>query len=780
VEGLGICCSGGGIRSAAFNLGALQALAAAGVYQQAEFVTAVSGGSYMAASFATVLHAPRFDDEQVTVEPPKAPDYPYSPGSAEERHLRNHSHYLFPRLGVTARGVLGLAFGIMANLGLLLVGVFVGARVLGWLLRGQGVLTGLSGTDPQLHLPLTWWVWAPAFVGAALVLMFGENLLEVYYRPRTVTVRALRTVAGRLAVTGLLLVVALIGLPAAAVGLHRLALTNSPNPTTAYVLARAGFASATGCAQAAQTSPDGACGAERGDPADAVANAEALSGKGFGQTLTTVLAFLAALVMVVRRFVRLAGGLVGGRDAAPERRSAFGQLLQAGQRRLLAWLGSGLGLAGVTVLAISWLNGAATRGFGWPELALVGGALVLFAALKTFTDINRTSLHPYYREQLASAYTVRRVRTGDRVVAEPVPYQQPLSLSKVDPTVSGVDGPELVICAAANITDESVPPGRGCVSFTFTGRDVGLAAGRLGEGRLPVAQYEQVAGPRRVTLPAAVAVSAAAVSPLAGKSTVKSQRLLLALANVRLGLWLPNPLRCPPAPATTARAASLWRRVVAQWRQPGAWRLLTEIAGRTHLGQRWLYITDGGHFDNLGLVEALRRQPRTVFAFDASGDAVDSWSTIGEAVGLARTELGVHVELDPTEMHPQRDNYVRTPYARGQVWYPPVDRHRPADATLWVAKLGVTEAAPWDVRAYAAGSARFPCDPTFEQLYGGQQLEAYRALGQASTEQLLDAFRQEQAAPAPIPGQPSQPGQASQPDPLPPAARASEHLAQGV
>src|SRR6266540_4010437 len=147
-SGIGICCSGGGIRSAAFNLGALQALSAAGVYQQVDFVTCVSGGSYIAASFATVAHGPRFDGEHADVVCPQAPDYAYAPQSPEEQRLRNQSHYLFPRLAVTVRGVIWMLFGLLANLGLLLVFVFVGARPLGWSLRAFGIVPG-RGAAPR-------------------------------------------------------------------------------------------------------------------------------------------------------------------------------------------------------------------------------------------------------------------------------------------------------------------------------------------------------------------------------------------------------------------------------------------------------------------------------------------------------------------------------------------------------------------------------------------------------------------------------------------------------
>src|SRR5690348_6723518 len=39
----GICCSGGGVRSAAFNLGALQALQSKGELRKASYLSAVSG-----------------------------------------------------------------------------------------------------------------------------------------------------------------------------------------------------------------------------------------------------------------------------------------------------------------------------------------------------------------------------------------------------------------------------------------------------------------------------------------------------------------------------------------------------------------------------------------------------------------------------------------------------------------------------------------------------------------------------------------------------------------
>lgn len=123
-----ICCSGGGIRSASFSMGALQALSARGIYQRASVVTAVSGGSYIAGAFATVSAGPTVPGDRAEVQRPQPPDFAFRHGAPEEQHVRTHAHYLFPGLAVSARGVINALYGLTANLALLLIFVFVPFR----------------------------------------------------------------------------------------------------------------------------------------------------------------------------------------------------------------------------------------------------------------------------------------------------------------------------------------------------------------------------------------------------------------------------------------------------------------------------------------------------------------------------------------------------------------------------------------------------------------------------------------------------------------------------
>src|SRR3954471_9383347 len=80
---LGISFSGGGIRSAAFCLGAYQRLSHEGLFRAASYVSSVSGGSYLAGALAVAFAT---SDEEAL----KGGPVPWSRGSPEERYLRNH------------------------------------------------------------------------------------------------------------------------------------------------------------------------------------------------------------------------------------------------------------------------------------------------------------------------------------------------------------------------------------------------------------------------------------------------------------------------------------------------------------------------------------------------------------------------------------------------------------------------------------------------------------------------------------------------------------------
>ena len=170
--------------------------------------------------------------------------------------------------------------------------------------------------------------------------------------------------------------------------------------------------------------------------------------------------------------------------------------------------------------------------------------------------------------------------------------------------------------------------------------------------------------------------------------------------------------------------------------QPTVGLLWSEAAGHLSYRETWMYMTDGGHYDNLGLVEALRRGARHIVVLDASGDQADTWFTLGGSIALARSDARVNVILDPTAMTKGgtglKLGQVVHPFAYGTFSRAPGSPGLPDKGDIWVCKLGWWTEAPWDVLAYAQQHSTYPCDSTLEQLYDAAEFEAYHELGEAA------------------------------------------------
>lgn len=647
---VGICCSGGGIRSAAFNLGALQRLEdAGGRLSSATYLSAVSGGSYIAAA---MTRAER--------DRPADGPHAFAARTPEEQYLRNRSDYLAP----SAFGKLYLGYrlllGFLFNAAFVLLPVIVGTILLSlWLYDPRA---DANGIDIE---PAWWWIAGGLAVASAAVALagmvsrLGGLRLQQFSETWSVRLVVLAVVVGWF----------LIGIPAI----------------------------------------------------------DGVDEFGFGDAVPA-LAGWAGLLAGIGAAVRNA--LVRPSEAIGSGVKAVGWFKKLGRGTRATLIYAGAAVAGpVFVGAVTLATASlAVDASDTTALIVAGGAATAFVLAYVFGDMTRWSLHPFYKRRLASAFALRRVRDSDGTLrAEERDYDQPIPLSKA--VVKDRQWPTLIVCAAANVSDPgATPPGRRVTSFTFSPYAIG---GPL-VGGVPTAIFERAFDgdrcARDVTLLAAVAMSGAAVAPSMGKMSRRSLTFLMALANVRLGVWVPNP-------GWVMRSTRAGRRAFGRARPIYLYR---ELLGRNRVDGRYLFVTDGGHYENLGLVELLRRGCTHVYCFDASGG--DPMCQLGDAIALARSELGVEIEIDPADLRSRPlagaggggsgDDSIDVPEVaakdavRGTISYP-----NGRVGTLVYATNVVTSESPWDVHAHRQGNTDFPRNSTADQLYTDQRFESYRVLG---------------------------------------------------
>ena len=748
-EGTIICCSGGGIRSASFCLGGLQLLHEQGIYSKARAVVGVSGGGYIAAA----LHVLRWRSEEVDSEhrpwhPPEPA--PFAPSSPEFRWLRRHTQFLFDSARLATLAGLSIVFGIAVNLfwcALLLGGV---AAWLGWLFNASGALQRWSDNDAlavRFGRGWEWLGWSWAVLAVGIALFAGERCVSRIRRrplPRRETIRTLAVV---IVWIGAVVTAVLLGLPRLMVLIHDYGADHST--------AAAKLAYALGLVPRSACSPEG-CG---------VTNSTAVA------ALNTPWASLVATVAAISAVVRAGLARLPGEGTAGSNGTLIKKLLDWLKHVVLPWAAVIILVLAALALILRWVAAFVTQPDRAANWSLVLGFAIAAIAVRLLTDANWTSLHHFYRERISYAFIQQRYQDSSR----PLPYEDLLQFSKSGPADGG---PELVACAVANVSDvEYVAADRGCMPFVFDQACIGLTDRAL-PMRLDATTYEFAADYqfREATVPAALAMSGAAFSPLVGREQrrIAPYRLIMALANARLGVWLPNPLwiddarhvrrmirmRLREAHAAWARlhaddqawvvdrlsdsdrywleagvsdqdeTPALWVRLAERGRalldRPGPYRLLKEGIGKTSLTDRRLYITDGGHYDNLGLVEALRRRPETIIVLDASNDSENSFRALGEAMATARMDLDCEVIIDPTPMM-THDGAAEVAWVTGTARYS--DR---MTATIYFAKAVQLAGTRLDTKVYAGRHSEFPRTGTADQFYGEFDFEAYRQLGLAA------------------------------------------------
>lgn len=350
------------------------------------------------------------------------------------------------------------------------------------------------------------------------------------------------------------------------------------------------------------------------------------------------------------------------------------------------------------------------RGAGLGEVLLLFGGLTLFAlAMSRLIPVNRFSLHGMYRQRL-----IRTFLGASREERSPNAFTG--FDSKDDLGVHDLAGvrPLHVINTTLNAV-QSTHVGRHetkAQSFTFTP----LHVGNRFVGYRPASEYGADGGrDGGLSLGMALAVSGAAASSAMGMYSTKARAFLLTLANARLGLWFGNP-----------QSAKTWRRSEPPL---GVEPIAREMLGLTTDHNPYVYLSDGGHYENLGLWEMVARRCRFIVIADGGCDPAYAFGDLSNAVRRIRLDLGIPILFDPLRQTREGQGRTNLHGAIGTIKYSAIDGPGAPDGTILYLKATLSGDEPVDVRNFATLDPLFPHDSTANQFFDEARFESYRALG---------------------------------------------------
>ena len=446
-------------------------------------------------------------------------------------------------------------------------------------------------------------------------------------------------------------------------------------------------------------------------------------------------------------------------------------VLSVGAHRLAVWTPEASGMEyWQGVLQVTW----------WRTMGEIGVLLLLALLLAYRIDINIFSMNLLYRNRLVRCY-LGASRTDGR--------RQPNHFTGFDPSDDlfmtdfdndvmtrlkqthpawwqddkpHYDGPYPIVCSALNVThgERLAWQERKAESFVFTPKYCGFdypemqyeaddksadakpnAVARVrGASTCAFRDTENYAYPQSAQtalhaergglhLGTAISISGAAASPNMGYHTSPPLAFLMTIFDVRMGWWLPNsrylnselPSKTPEGGPPSSLAY-----------------LLKELAASTTDESNYIYLSDGGHFENLAIYELVRRRCKFIIACDGDADQGMTFGDLGNCIRKCRSDFGVEITIDVEPLRPQGDDKLAKAHAvLGSIRYPAFGGEPPIlDGKILYIKPTITKNVPRDAMAYRAEHADFPDQSTGDQWFDESQFESYRRLGQYSFDRI--------------------------------------------
>jgi hypothetical protein len=793
IEAVGLALSGGGIRSASVSLGVLQALNHYGVLRHVDYLSTVSGGGYMGTSLTVSMtkDGGRFVFGNAPRPGSTTPPASEISDTPEVGHIRNYSNYLFPAgLRDVVTGITIAVRGLVTNLGIVLPVLLLAAALTIWANPNRSSLEEADVFGLSLPMISTK-AFGVSLVLAlfGLVLFFAWAIVRSFLAPRHLS--EFRGILPFLGASYLILLAVMFFIEGQSFVIDGMFKIADSQATGEHVFL--GLVTSWVKTLAAITAPIAAVVMffrnQLGEILKAVSAKSSWSTQlvaviikaavwvaGLALPLLIWVAYLylsywgiihdkiknvelatcptgtiSAVVRVdgqelnyrgeVRRDPQASGS---ASCAEPDSTSSKAPLIGPGTHTPKWLLTSGNRFSAATTYVVDKLpflsseraDNIVHRLTDRPLISLYVCLGVLLFALSWLLAPNANSLARLYRDRLSKAFLFNpRRRLGETtsrsIKRNEASLDQGRDFEPVDDMrlsqLSARDAPYHLINAALNIqgSDYANRRGRNADFFLFSPRYVGSYA----TGYAPTNVFEQAAPDLDVAT--AMAISGAAASSNMGSSSIRPLTPTLALLNVRLGYWLKNPRFYSPSAEFNPHGSKMLDFM-------SRFYLWSEITGRLYENSDEVYLTDGGHIENLAIYELLRRHCKVIIVVDAEADLSMHFPSLITLQRYARIDLGIRIDLPwepiaeatraemrgatgtPPPPKPTQGPHAAIgtiDYGGGQIGY------------LVYIKSSLTGDENDYVRDYARRYDKFPHEITLDQLFSEEQFEVYRALG---------------------------------------------------
>jgi Patatin-like phospholipase len=365
--------------------------------------------------------------------------------------------------------------------------------------------------------------------------------------------------------------------------------------------------------------------------------------------------------------------------------------------------------------------------YTWAVLFCLVSSAILAFWLSFWFDVNEFSLNTFYRGRLVRCYlgaTNKRRRPNPFTGFDPQDDHAALADFKKTAGELKYEGPFPIFNATLNLVhgDELAWQERRGASFTFTPDLCGYETPWHAPANPQPFEKLEFLGYRETTgyaypapgmhLGTPVSISGAALSPNMGSYTRAATGFLMTIFNARLGWWLGNPRH----KITRHRASPT----------QGLAYLMKELLGLTNDRAGFIYVSDGGHFENLAIYELVRRRCRFIVASDAEEDAKFAFNGLGNAIRKCREDFGVEIDLRVDLIKPEAASELsRSHCIVGTIRYP----DQVGLGYIVYLKASLVGDEPEDVLQYHVAHPDFPHQSTGDQWFTESQFESYRRLG---------------------------------------------------